>query len=116
MTRPHTKHGLHPVSRLMERIEVDFDSGCWLFTGPLNGTGYVIVPGFDSKSERGHRLTYQFFRGPVPPGLVLDHLCRVRHCLNPYHLEPVTQGENVRRGARCNAGLAPYRTDVKEIQ
>ena len=114
--RPHTKHGLHPVSRLMERIRVDYETGCWLFTGPLNGSGYVIVPGFASKSERGHRLTYRFFRGPIPEGLMLDHLCRMRHCLNPWHLEPVTQRENVQRGARCNPELEPYRKSMGETK
>jgi hypothetical protein len=47
-----------------------------------------------------HRYIYELFSGPIPVGLVLDHLCRVRHCVNPEHLEPVTIAENVRRGLK----------------
>lgn len=45
-----------------------------------------------------HRVVYEQQVGPIPPGLVIDHLCRVRNCLNVEHMEPVTRGENVLRG------------------
>jgi hypothetical protein len=45
-----------------------------------------------------HRFAYESVHGPITPGLVIDHLCRVRLCVNPAHLEPVTPGENSRRG------------------
>lgn len=45
-----------------------------------------------------HRAVYEFLVGPIPVGQVLDHLCRVKACVNPRHLEPVTQNENMRRG------------------
>lgn len=45
-----------------------------------------------------HRLAYEELRGPIPSGLELDHKCRVRGCVNPWHLEPVTTAENIRRG------------------
>jgi hypothetical protein len=44
-----------------------------------------------------HRWAYEHFIGPIPAGLEIDHLCRVRHCVNPAHLEPVTKSENRRR-------------------
>ena len=48
--------------------------------------------------ETAHRVAYRLEVGPIPRGLVLDHLCRVRNCVRPDHLEPVTRGENVLRG------------------
>lgn len=54
----------------------------------------------DGKPQYVHRLVYEALRGEIPKGLHLDHLCRTPACVNPWHLEPVTQQENVRRGAR----------------
>lgn len=50
-----------------------------------------------------HRLAYEFSKGLIPEGKTLDHLCRVRHCVNPDHLEPVSRGENVLRGVSPSA-------------
>lgn len=73
------------------------ESGCWVWTGKLNHKdyGYLSVNG---KTTVAHRFTYTFFIGPIPARLQLDHLCRVRSCVNPHHLEPVTCRENVLRG------------------
>ena len=72
-------------------------SGCWLWTGRLDPKGYGTVHVF-GKSQRAHRVVYELFVGPIPDGLELDHLCRVRHCVNPDHLEPVDHKTNVLRG------------------
>lgn len=71
--------------------------GCWLWCGALTDDGYAKVrrPG---RTKYGHRLMYEDVVGPVPEGLVLDHLCRVRNCVNPSHLEPVTSRVNTLRG------------------
>jgi hypothetical protein len=72
-------------------------SGCWIWTGWHMGKGY----GSTRHNGRGiptHRLAYEALVGPIPHGLQLDHLCRVRCCCNPAHMEPVTQQENIRRG------------------
>ena len=75
-------------------------SGCWLWTGMLNGNGY----GLKRRGGRGtghhvvHRFAFQALVGPVPADLDLDHLCRVRCCCNPAHLEPVSRRENILRG------------------
>src|SRR6185312_13718825 len=89
---------------LLERFETKFipepNTGCWLWTGTLHRGGY-------GKMGRGratdgvdyaHRISWELFRGPIPEGLSIDHLCRVRCCVNPDHLEPVTTAENIRRG------------------
>jgi hypothetical protein len=82
-------------------------SGCWLWTGWTDRKGYgrftVRKPG--PRSARAlsggipaHRVAYLLSGLEIPPGLQLDHLCRVRPCCNPAHLEPVTSAENSRRG------------------
>lgn len=76
-----------------DRKIVARDNGCWLWAGTVGSTGYGQFGG-----SYAHRLSYQRHRGPIPPGLVIDHLCRVRLCVNPDHMEPVTLGENTRRG------------------
>lgn len=89
------------VATFLQRMHPEPNSGCWLWSGMLDRHGYGRF-----HSEKGgvfaHRWAYQHFKGEIPKGLVLDHLCRVPCCVNPDHLEPVTIGENVRRG---NAGV-----------
>lgn len=71
--------------------------GCWLWQGTVNSKGYGQIR-IASKAHRTHRLAYRLVVGDIPDGLCLDHLCRVRHCCNPDHLEPVTNRENILRG------------------
>lgn len=77
------------------------DCGGW--TGAhFTQTGYAlfVIRGADGKWRPtvGHRIAYELYIAEIPPGLVIDHLCRNRGCVNPWHMEPVTRGENVRRG------------------
>ncbi len=82
---------------------------CWLWTGAIMHGGYGQIrlrPG--TRTMNTHRFAYELLVGPIPDGLHLDHLCRVPRCCNPLHLEPVTQAENSRRGARAiRDGWAP---------
>src|SRR5690242_13160218 len=81
--------------RLFSRLtEVD---GCWIWGG-ASSRGYGHMSGGPGRGTVGtHRLAWEFFFGPVPPGLDLDHLCRTPLCANPWHLEPVSKAENARR-------------------
>lgn len=80
------------IERVLLRSVVD-ENGCWLYQGSLDAGGYSVLRA-GSKNERGHRVTWQTLNGPVPVDRHLDHLCRVRSCVNVYHLEPVTVAEN----------------------
>jgi hypothetical protein len=71
-------------------------SPCWIWQlSKVHGYGQGKPPG--RRQEQAHRFSYRAFVGEIPDGLHLDHLCRVRECCNPEHLEPVTPQENVRR-------------------
>lgn len=86
-------------------------SGCWLWSAAddSHGYGYAFSRAY-WKQIKAHRLSYELFVGPVPEGKELDHKCRVRCCVNPQHLEPVTHLENVRRGEGGKAGAAFQRS------
>lgn len=83
--------------RFNERYIPEPNSGCWIWLYCLDANGYGRVSVLGS-SRLAHRISYEVERGPIPDGLTLDHLCRVRHCVNPSHLEPVPMRENVMRG------------------
>jgi len=70
---------------------------CWLWTGALTGHGYRNF-WLDGRNRPAHRAAYEWLVGPVPNCRELDHLCRVRRCVRPDHLEPVAHRENLMRG------------------
>lgn len=81
----------------MHTAPVDPDTGCMNWLGRPNDGGYGRVT-HHGKIMRAHRAAYEIAKGPIVDGLVLDHLCRNRICVNPEHLEPVSIGDNVLRG------------------
>ena len=83
--------------RLLATVEIVTESGCWVWMASLNTDGYGQMS-VDGKMRKAHTVAYELFVGPIPAGLELDHACRVRCCCNPYHVEPVTHAENMRRG------------------
>ncbi len=90
------------IASLLSLVEQITESGCWIFMGHVTEYGYARV-GFQGRQVRVHRLFYEHFIGPIPSGLVSDHLCRVRCCVNPWHLEPVTDRTNTLRGNSVSA-------------
>jgi HNH endonuclease len=84
-------------TKILKRIEFEPNSGCWLWSGNLNWSGYGRIM-TNYVSQRTHQVVYEALVGKIPQGLELDHLCRTPCCCNPAHLEPVTRRENIKRG------------------
>lgn len=82
--------------------KVDKSGDCWVWTSAHFPNGYGTF-GIGGRSFLVHRLSYTWSVGPIPDGLIIDHLCRNRACVRPSHLEPVTYSENLRRGVGCGA-------------
>lgn len=77
--------------------------GCWLWSGPqtkAHGAVYGLVA-IAGQAYKVHRVAYMLEHGSIPEGLTIDHKCKVKLCVNPAHLEPVTQSENTRRYHRA---------------
>jgi hypothetical protein len=85
--------------QIEDKINKSGPNGCWLWTGAINKYGYGHFK-LDSKTYRAHRIVYQYLIGEIPKGLEPDHLCRVRSCVNPAHLELVTHKVNIQRGKK----------------
>jgi hypothetical protein len=76
--------------------KVDAEGDCWLWVGASSGIYGFFWDG--QKQTQAHRAVWEMMVGPIPNGLHIDHLCKVNHCVNPDHLEPVTCAENLWRG------------------
>ena len=72
-------------------------AGCWIWEGAINSSGYGNIM-MHGRTTSAHRVSWHMLRGEMAEGMYLDHLCRNRRCVNPDHLEPVTQRENTMRG------------------
>ena len=112
-----TKSG-EPVAARLRRRAVVVEGGCWEWQGHLDPKGYARVTittdeGTYRAGILAHRLAFETFVGPIPDGLVLDHLCRNRSCINPEHLEPVTQQENIRRSPVAPQAVNARKTHCK---
>jgi hypothetical protein len=113
------------LDRLMARYRMDEATGCWVWQGRVAADGYALVT-IGTQHWRGHQASHTVFKGPVPPGLQIDHLCHNRdtacaggetclhrRCVNPEHLEAVTGRTNTLRSVNTIAGINARRTECK---
>ena len=96
---------LTPLWERIQNYEPEPNTGCWIWRGACDSSGYAQTFG-GGRYLKVHRVMFEAHRGPIPSGLQLDHLCRVRCCINPAHLEPVTPRENTMRGQTITAANA----------
>lgn len=96
-------------SHILDRCIPEPNTGCWFWVGYVdeNGYGRCFLNG---KPGYAHRRSFESFRGPIPPGLTIDHLCRQRSCVNPDHMEAVSMRENLLRGQ--SPSMIAHRTNV----
>jgi hypothetical protein len=110
MTKPQIMWWDNPFD-FEQRIMPEPNSGCWIWVGAVTGVGYgQWKPYTGAKRLMAHRVAYELFRGPIPDGFVLDHICRFPLCVNPFHLEIVTQQINTLRG------IGPTSKNAKKTQ
>lgn len=98
-----------PSAKVLRRMwsKIKQEGDCWLWTGATNWEyGSTSI---DTGDFRAHRLFFSWFKYDIPKGLTIDHLCKNRRCVNPDHLEDVTQKENIHRALKrpyCKNGHA----------
>lgn len=96
------------INDFFSQVEPVTESGCHIWTGKTTRKGYGIFS-YQGKTYPAHRFIWELRRGKFPQGLVTDHLCRVRCCVNLDHLEAVTNAENIRRGT-CPTAINKRKT------
>ncbi len=100
------------LARFLTGFELDAVTGCWVWgRSAPQGYGRINVHG---RAVAAHRFSYQHFKGPIAVGLEIDHLCCNKRCVNPDHLDAVSQAENVRRYWNPNLGRL-HHTEIAEI-
>ena len=98
-TRARCKSGMSEIERIQTiGWDVDEGSGCWQWRGELGDYGRARLPVGDGRRKLPYRITYEYFHGPIADGLVARHKCDNPGCINPEHIEPGTQKDNVRDG------------------
>ena len=85
------------LSRFLDKVSPEPNTGCWLWHGSCDGKGYGRIA-YEGRSFPAHRASHILFKGPIPNGLQIDHLCRQPGCVNPEHIEAVTARVNNMRG------------------
>ena len=101
-----------PFKPLSERYEVD-DKGCWMWSGATDKDGYGLFS-VNRKHFRAHRYFFEFWNSTrIPPGMVIDHLCNRKRCVNPAHMRITTNRENILRSPHSPSAINARRTECK---
>jgi hypothetical protein len=98
--------------RFWKKVDKNGPNGCWIWKGAIrnrDGYGTISLPGRPIRHLAAHRVAYEFIKGPIPEGMEIHHMCRVRDCVNPDHLEPLSREENNRHRGNYIAPLRPPR-------
>jgi len=102
--KPTAQFTLHDISVFWSRVKVEGIDDCWIWLGRVGDNGYGR---FGHDGRLVHRVSLELEHGDaIPRDLTVDHLCRVRACVNPWHLQVVSRGENVLRGQTLTAANA----------
>jgi hypothetical protein len=89
------------IDRLLSRVEIITESGCWIWMGCVDQKGYGrIASRFKCSPLKAYRVSYELFVGQIPTGKVVRHKCDVSCCINPFHLEVGTQKDNAKDASR----------------
>ena len=100
------------LPRLLSGLIINSKTKCWTKPGRTNSSGYVVL-GVGKIATLVHRLSYEMFIGPIPPGLDVEHTCDNKRCINPFHLEAVTRDENLHRSKHTQASKNSRKTHCK---
>ena len=88
----------YSLSNLRQRFDSKWipepNTGCWLWMGARTGSGYGAFVDRNRRTLPAHRVGWEFYRGPIPEGMFIDHVCRMKMCVNPEHLRIVTPRQN----------------------
>ena len=110
---------MRPVAdRFMAFVSPEPNSGCWLWSGAYfkkpNQDGYgMFWMGKTRRAAFAHRVSFELHKGPIPNGLVIDHVCRVKGCVNPEHLRAVTHRTNTRENNSSVCTVNAHKTHCK---
>lgn len=99
------------LARFKTKYDVD-PSGCWLWNGPLDKDGYGNFY-LRRRNRRAHRVAWYHAQDEIEPGMVIDHHCQVRNCVNPAHLRKITVRRNALENSRGMAALNALKTTCK---